>query len=162
MWCSAVSVRVCVCVCVCEQERARERERERNEWVAVCSAKNRAKDDRKRRKQREISSSCRQQSVSALWCLDVFLQNSRQPLRSPNHAVFFFFFLSFRERGAIAGSMCATSRVANITSPPPQELWRCGKVVWRGRVHLIRIGQYTKSYIALSHTISGLLNTRLK
>lgn len=39
-----------------------------------------------------------------------------------------FFFFFFRERGAIAGSMCATSRVANITSPPAQELWRCGKV----------------------------------
>lgn len=94
-WLKGCGTPLCLYLCVCKRD---------NEWVAVCSVRERVKYDRKRAKDREIVGNRMQQPVCALVSAHL-LQKSRQPLKSC---------WVFQESGVIAGSMWATSRALYI------------------------------------------------
>ncbi len=79
------------------------------------------KESGRRPKEKEREGDIRQlQTAASLSSLvsGWFLQKSRQPLKSC---------WDFQKQGVIAGSMCATSRVANIIFLPAWELWKYDK-----------------------------------
>lgn len=113
-WLKGCGTPLCLYLCACERD---------NEWVAVCSVRERVKYDRKRAKDREIVSNRIQQPVCVLWCLHI---SCRRADSHWNHAGF------FQESGGIAGSMWATSRalyipMQGIISLLTQELWKYEK-----------------------------------